>query len=1497
MSELKPKLNLYEEIVNKKEFLKAYNKEKKSFDIKFPKKAFDKIIKFYGDDRFTPSSFISFMRQDSVSKIQRLKTMSKELDDNQVDKILEELDDYCIIPKSLQSLEEEDLFELGIKIKGKILKDILKKANMNVDSLLDYAAFQIVSQEVRESRKTLINYYIYENIFKLIPLLKVCFKNNQNFEIAFYSYRNILKKSGIKLEEIKPYLSTVIKDINREELMKQVIPLYESVKKIQLKGVINQDIKDQTLYILKGGDMCYRYPNIPFNDFEKNRNTQSFLLNDLINKIENKKKDIKKIYDNTDNQIIEIKDINNKAFYIRKNVLEKIISSPESQFDEYKTMDVNDIEIIVSKKLLKENKSQPLVKIYNKNSSKEDFIYIPKNEIDSIFSKLIYVKQENIFKGKEKNDHHKEIKILLMDIECDSLPKLEESKPLYLIPGEKAIFDKTKNDLLDKINKDNKDILIYEKNNKFIPLDTIEKIKERDLNAKNKNIKSRIKNIINEEEIIIIEYKELFEQDIQSDYILIINEDSPDDKIIVSKNDLLKELNSWKNPNNNIKLKNKINNNEIEINPSKIAIITPKKEQIPQNYENIQVEIKEKIKPENALIKTNNYFIKKTIAKKIISDQEDYDIYYIKDINDKKVKISKKQLQKDYTDEKCQYISLTNEEDPNNDIIVQSSELYTILEGDPMEEEISFTDYEGKKHSIKKTKIKIKPQEVEEINFEEQPQKIKNQLRKDIKDYFYLYTDKENIPHYIRGDSLNIIKNYKSNYPIVNFEVEDYKGKKVEIPKEKAIQLIENKDEIKYICLDDDESKDEPIFAEFGILEKCENGVDDPIEVNKEGKKIKLKNIKVKKLKEITSIGEQSEEKKFNKVNLLIKDVQKKEPLSDIIQVKDINGNIIFIYEDTFNKIEENKADPEKTTYKVVTPMKEEIICGKNPNKTSPNYYIKLVEPNIIVDKSEFEKALKDYEPNKKVINIKDIKGNSDIDPLNVNIYKASPEEVDIVKILPADFSDINQKILIDIIPQNKLILSKDLNNQDILIKKKEGDNLIKYPKKDFDSFSLYDKDGKKIKVSRKIIEKDNNDNNCEYIEIKDNDNNKNEIIIVSEFVKALNDKENEECEVRNKEGKKIKLNKKKIQIIKQDNKYVDIDEQGEEMKKKLLSDIKDSFIKFKDSKNNKDSILRHSQLNEVINHKQRAPFINYEMLNSKNEKVYITKEICQQKISNPENQLILCYDETKKENTFLIPFTNIKNSNFEGDDQFDVGDGKKILFKNLRIKKLEDKQEMSPQPEEEKMVQILTLLNKVKSGPLNKNYKTKDVEGNMCFVSNNYINKLQNESKGDEIDTKFKINDAFGKNKIILTKEIIDKDNNPGELILIKNKDNNQNYLVEFDDLVNNLGGFKSTDEELNIINVLNNEKVKINPLKIEITPPYNDFPVEKIANKKFVPQKIEDNKKEDGKEEKKIENKDKDIGRLRLRSMPVRPNIPEKKSYKIRRAIIYKRQRKDSQ
>ena len=1477
MAEKVSKTKIYHEILSKKEKLTVL--KQKEFNFEFPKKAFDRICLFYGKLTLNPISFVRFNKSTQKIEFQKLKTISHTLGEKEIGDILESSKSFAIIPKYYHDKYDlSKISQISPKIKNNIMKDIVKKAGLQWDLLLDFCEIQIISTEYHETLKTTISYEIVENVFKNIPLLNISFINGQKVDCTFYSYKKILEKCGIRLEKMIPLLKHEIKEFDRMELFHQIIPLYEKVKVRELKEKIKHgDLKDQNVDIYHGANTCHRYKKIPFDNIVMVEKEVSDLLKDLNNKVDEQKNKIKKYYENTDNHIYEIKDKNNKNIFIRKQILDELLSSPEEGFDEYKIKDINENEIIISKKDLSNYKnSPPYIRINNKNSP-NDFIFIEIENIKKILDKFSNVKKEDTLKGKNKNIETTEQKWMIMDIECNDLPKLDETNPLYSIPEKEILFEKTKKDLLDELKEENKDIILYHKNNKFISSNSINEIKERDKNIKNKNIKYKLKNQINENENIILEYNDIFSEENSPEFILINNEDNPSENIVINKKDLLKELNIWNNINNTIKIKNEINSNEIEINPHKIKIIKLKKEQIPENYESIQEQIKKSITPENTIIKSGDKFIKKLIVQKIKDHNEsEYDIYYIKDINGKKIKISKKQLMEENEDPSLQFISVSTKEEPDKKIIISTQELYKEIEKDPMDDAISINDKDGKNYKIKKTSIKINPLEVEEIDFDGQPNKIKNDIIKGIKDYYYLYKDKDNKPHYIRGDTLKLIKNYKSKYPIENFEIEDEKGNRFIIPKEDALKLIDNPKEKKYINLYDEESKDEHIIADLEMFKNNDGDIDELMQVNEDGKKIKLKNIKVTKLKEINSLSEQSEEKLFEYINNLIQKIQKNNPSSDIYQIKDIENKDVYIYEDTLNKIEENKADPEKTKYKAYSPKKEEIICGKNISKISPNKYIKILDRNIIIDQNALLNSLKDYKPGSKSIRIKDSEGvETDIDPLKIKIYEASQDETDIVKILPDDFSDINEKLLLDIIPQNKLIIINDINNSPIIIKKKERDNVVKYPKTNFDIFSLYDKNGNKIKISRKILEENENDDNCEFIEIIDNtnDENKNEIILVKDLEEALKDKENEDFEVKNNEGKKIKLNKKKITIVKQNNKYIDIPEQGEEIKNKLLSEINDSFIKLKDSKTNKDILLRNSQLNEIISHKQQTPFINYEVLNDKNEKVYTTKDICNQKISDPNiEKLIVCYEENNKDKEYLVPIEKIQNSNLDGDDEFDLGDNQKIIFKNLKIKKLPPPPKLGEQPEEEKMKEIINLINIINSDNLIKNYKTKDIDKKTCFISNNYIYPLQSESKNEAKNTNYKIIDSLG-NKIVINKEIIEKDNKPGKYIIVKNKkDENKKYLVDSNNLLNSLKKFKSTDDEIIITNSMDNKNIKLNPREIEIVSPNNDYPLQKIN-----PENIEGKK---GMRD-----------RLRLRSMPMRLQDSEKKTFIIRRAIIYRK------
>ena len=1520
MSESEPKSRLYHEVLTKKKILHVHKKD--AFNFEFPKMAFDRICKFYGHEILKPNSFVVYHTMHQTTEIKKLSSVSHQLGEKEITNVLSMLTNFVIIPKNYEDYDDVEKLKLAPKIDDKIMKNIAKKAGIQWDFMLDYFELQEVTTEVKETSKITITYEIVENVFKLIPLLKVIFVDGKSTEFTYYSLKSILEKSGIKLENVLPYLKNEIKDIDRIQELAKEMPLYEKVKIRELKDRIKKgDLKEKSLDIYLGMDSCDRYNKIPFDLVQNDENEASTLLNELIEKVENKKTKFGEYYENIDNQIIELKDKSNKTVFIRKKIFDEIISDPETEFDEYKTYDICDNEITISKKEIITYKESPiLIKIYNKNS-KEEYILIIIEEIKNDLTDFTYVRQQKSFKGKNISGEDKEETWTVMEVEFEDLPILDESKPLYTIPEKSQLLEKTKTDLLNEIknidvdikeNKDDKnetkDFIVYKVKNKYLPVRFVKEIKERDKNIKNKHIKYQVKSVINKDETITVEYEDIFGEETFTEYVLMNNEENPDEPIIVEKGELYTILNGSNNSDDGINIKNELTNKEMKVKLNKVKFIKFKVGEAPKNYEETQEEVKKSITPETLIIKSNNCFIKKDIVTTIIESKEEYDTYYVKDIANKTIKVSKKQLIKDVDDEDCQFVSILSEEEPDNNIIVSYKEIITQLESDPMEEYCILKDKDGKPIKIKKQAVKTVKIKCDAPKLDEQPNKIKADIIKDIQDYYYLYKDPDNNSHYIRGDTLKLIKTYNSKFPVDNFEVEDHKNNKCFISKETATKLLDDPNSAKYICLENEEDKDEPIMAEYTIFQNAEGDSDEPIPINKEGKKIKLQKVKLIKIKPVDSLGEQPEEKNYEIIENLLKILQKNSPLSDIYKVQDAQDKEIFIYEETLNKIEENKADPEKTTYKATSPLKEEVTCGKKIKKT-PNKYIKIVHPKTtIFDKAAFEKSLKEFKVKQKTIKIKDVKNEEiEVEPLTVKIYEATPEEAEITKILPADFSDINEKLLLDIVPQNKLLLLNDNNKQPCIINKRLGDNLVKYPKTKFDTFTLNDKNGKKIKVSRKIVEKANKDNNCEYIEILDNtnDENKNEFIPVGELLVALKDKENEDFETKNKDGKKIKLNKKKIKVVKQTIKFGDVPQQGEEIKAQLLSDIKDSYIKLKDSKNNKDIIVRYTQLEQVNSHKQKAPFVNYEILDNKKEKVYTTKTICQ-KISSIKDseKLILCYDESQSNNEFLVPLDKIKNSNCDGDDEFEIGEGKKILFKNLKIKKLDETPKMGVQPEEEKMLKVLDLINKINSGPLNKNYKTKDANGNVCFVSNNYIKKLQTESKNDEKDTKYNINDAFAKNKITLIKTTVDKDNKPGDYVLINSTKDNKDYLVELKDLVNNLKKFKSTDDDINLVNAADGKPMKLNPLEIEIVPPYNYYPFDKIVEKKILPIKIDDirsenEKKEENKPDERKGRKEEDQNdvkqRIRLRSAPARQHNPEKKSYKIRRAIIYKKQRKD--
>ncbi len=422
---------------NKGNYYHIYNTQNPNFDLKLPKTSLNTIIKLYGEEQIQFNSFIIYINQETnLSIVTQKKTMKKELDDNEANIISEKLNNlgkYFIIPESLKELDEEKQFEQSIKIKGKCINHIMKKAGINFESMIFYLGLQIISQEISEN--VVIDYYTFEKIFKLISLLSIKFNDNNknNLDITFYSFRQILKNCGIKLEDILPFLHIDITNLERNNINNEDLPLIKFLKIRQLKELISPEVQNTNIDLMKGTESLLRINKNNFEDLDMFRNNQSNFLKDIIKKIEVKKEEIKDVSENEENHINEIIK-ENKVFYIKKKLYDNLMKNMDN-YDEVKIKDINGDDVILNKDDLKENENkekEPLIKLI-KNNNKNEFILIPKDEIEKKFNEFKYIKQEGNFNGKGINNEPKELKGLFMDINCDTLSEINND----IIPIEK----------------------------------------------------------------------------------------------------------------------------------------------------------------------------------------------------------------------------------------------------------------------------------------------------------------------------------------------------------------------------------------------------------------------------------------------------------------------------------------------------------------------------------------------------------------------------------------------------------------------------------------------------------------------------------------------------------------------------------------------------------------------------------------------------------------------------------------------------------------------------------------------------------------------------------------------------------------------------------------------------------------------------------------------------------------------------------------------------
>ena len=447
-------------------FFRIYKESKPNFNIKIPQKSINTIHKLYGEENISFKYFISNSTETHSSLITSTKSMKIEVDDSEENIISEGLNNlgkYFIIPEALKDLDEDKQYEQSIKLEGKYITHIMKKAGIEQKLMIYYLGLQIVSHETNEN--VVINYYLFEKIFKLIEIISIKFKTKGNLNITFFSFRQILKNCGIKLEEILPFLHIDIINLNRKDFPYNKIPIYKALQIRQLKEFISPQVQNTNIDLMKGTESLSRIDKSNFDDLEMFRNEQSNLLNDIMTKIENKKEEIKNSSENEENQIIEVKKGKNEVFYIKNNLYDKLIEKLNIN-NHLKIKDINGNDIIINKDILKENENnnfEPLIKIYNNNNKKE-YIFISKEILGNKFNEFTFIKQQEKFKGKGINGERKEIQGLLIDIKCEAL---SQSKEEDIIPIKTVNKNNELNDIkLISPNKDKKVEVIKVQNSK-----------------------------------------------------------------------------------------------------------------------------------------------------------------------------------------------------------------------------------------------------------------------------------------------------------------------------------------------------------------------------------------------------------------------------------------------------------------------------------------------------------------------------------------------------------------------------------------------------------------------------------------------------------------------------------------------------------------------------------------------------------------------------------------------------------------------------------------------------------------------------------------------------------------------------------------------------------------------------------------------------------------------------------------------------------------------
>ena len=932
---------------------------------------------------------VNYIKFITISQTVNYETETEPINYNapeEYKKLLEITKYFYVIKPEYSNLEDKEKIEYQIILLNNSLRKIMKLAGNDFIQSLSYMDIVITTisyEYLIHKKKKLKN--LDSNIKKLLDN-NLIYNIGDDIIISDYSIKKILSLSGFNLYDLSDYLK--IKQFKGdEELRKKKI---NNLNKITKYFSNIQKIKNNENNIIKnftGNDISEKNKEIKFDDIEFSFNEASNLIDDIINKLNNKKKVIYDNCDNDNNLFICVTNKNGNSVFIRKIYIKLIENYPNDKISNFDVIDINNKNVLIPKNNLK-NISSDNNYILIKNNNNE-ILLVKKDDLKKIYNEWKYLKEKKEINSKNPDKINK-IELLNNNIiiqnEINNLPNQSEEEELNIFKKEKLekekLLNDKKNNLLKEINNPTNNTLIEIQPNKLINSSLYNQI---------------INNNEEKDEYIIPEYltknntpvskKNLKSINLTDENQCIILEDlTKKKKIILRINEIKTKINS-----ENKQILRSYEGNEEEINLLNLNILKLEDEKLPENNPENE-NLKKMLENALILIKIGENLVPKNIIDKINEDKSnknEFEVISIQSPKNKYIKINKSQVKKN--NDNPSFIEINIEENDEKKYVKKMDIEKNINNNN---DEMYLEDFRNNKFKVKKNKIIIS-QNNNNYNLEKQIQDYIDDIKKNI-DYnktLIDIIDENGNNNLVRKEYINLIKNDKSSIDI--FEIPNIKGEKILISKKKIKNLNNNEyipiinlenNKLHYINIKNLDEKHNEFINEIYEFDEFNNNNKLPI---------KVKNIIISQDKNnIINLPFQKEEN-------FIKDLIKKREIinenndnSDIILMNDNNNEQMYVFykniTDINNDIQKfnldnnlNQKYNKRENYKIVDVKGVEHLININHLKISENInrycIISVNKQRKLVDKNNLKNELNKADNSKyKMQNLKNVINNNE---------------------------------------------------------------------------------------------------------------------------------------------------------------------------------------------------------------------------------------------------------------------------------------------------------------------------------------------------------------------------------------------------------------------------------------------------------------------------------------------------------------------------------------